>query len=56
MQKEIACTTNEASQLANSLLALKSASGLETLSINLHHPTGKTTLFPILTEEEARVQ
>jgi putative Mg2+ transporter-C (MgtC) family protein len=53
---EIACTTNEANQLAKSLLALKSASGLETLSINLHHPTGEATLFPILTEEEARVQ
>jgi putative Mg2+ transporter-C (MgtC) family protein len=53
---EIACKTNEASQLAKSLLALKSASGLETISINLHHPTGETALFPVLTEEEARVQ
>jgi putative Mg2+ transporter-C (MgtC) family protein len=53
---ELACTTNEANQLAKSLLALKSSSGLETISINLHRPTSETTLFPVLSEEEARVQ
>jgi putative Mg2+ transporter-C (MgtC) family protein len=47
---EIDCTTNEAIRLAKSLVALRTASGLETISVNLRNPTNDMALFPIFSE------
>jgi putative Mg2+ transporter-C (MgtC) family protein len=48
---EIECTTNEAVRLTKSLVALRTASGLESISVNLRNPTNDMALFPIFPDE-----
>jgi putative Mg2+ transporter-C (MgtC) family protein len=49
---EIACATSAASQLTKSLIALRTAPGMDTITINLRHPTSEMALFPLFPEEQ----
>lgn len=48
---EMVCVTNDALHLAQSLVALRTAAGLETISINLRDSINDMTLFPLFAEE-----
>ncbi len=49
---EIDCTTSEATQLTKSLIALRTAQGMDAISINLRNPTNDMALFPLFPEEQ----
>lgn len=49
---EIACATSEVSRLTKSLVALRTAPGMEAISINLRNPSSDLTLFPLFPEEQ----
>lgn len=49
---EIECTTNEALQLTQSLIALRAEAGMETLSVTLHNQNDSRLPFPFFSEEE----
>ncbi len=48
---EIACATSEAAQLTKSLVALRTAPGMDAISITLRNPTSDMALFPLFPEE-----
>ncbi len=48
---EIACTTSEATRLTRSLVALRTAPGMASISINLRNPTSDMLLFPLFPEK-----
>jgi len=48
---EIVCATSGANKLAKSLMALRTTSGIDTISINLRNPSGHMALFPLFSEE-----
>ncbi len=48
---EIACATGEATQLTKSLVALRTAPGMETITITLRHPINDMALFPLFPGE-----
>lgn len=48
---EIACTSSKAVQLIRSLVALRTAPGMDALSINLRNPTREMALFPLFPDE-----
>ncbi len=49
---EIECTTSEALRLAKSLVALRTAPGIETVSVNLRNPVSAIAPFPFFAEEQ----
>jgi putative Mg2+ transporter-C (MgtC) family protein len=50
---EIVCATSEAIRLTKSLVALRTESGIETISVNLRNPNTDMALFPLFTEEQS---
>jgi putative Mg2+ transporter-C (MgtC) family protein len=51
---EIVCAASQALPLAKSLVSLRSASGMEVISIHLRNPTSEKALFPLFPEEQER--
>jgi putative Mg2+ transporter-C (MgtC) family protein len=49
---EMVCTTSDALRLARSLVALRTETGMEAVSINLRHPTSDKALFSLLADEQ----
>ncbi|HLG66015.1 MAG TPA: MgtC/SapB family protein [Ktedonosporobacter sp.] len=52
---EIMCATGEASRLTKSLVALRTAPGMETIAINLHSPANDLALFPLFAEVQTTI-
>jgi putative Mg2+ transporter-C (MgtC) family protein len=51
---EITCSTTQASSLTQSLLALRTSPGLDTISVNLRNPSSNNmNLFPLFPEEHS---
>jgi putative Mg2+ transporter-C (MgtC) family protein len=50
---EMTCVTSAATQLTRSLVALRTAPGMDVISINLRHPINDTTLAPLFSEQRS---
>jgi uncharacterized membrane protein YhiD involved in acid resistance len=49
---EIECSTSQALQLTRSLVALRTAPGIESVSVSLRHPTSSIAPFPLFVQEQ----